>query len=284
MKKYLLLTPCLFLAMIGCKDPQTDENVIRQRDSLISVIDERETSVNEFVTSFSDIERNLDEIAKKQHLILKNSDQGDLKGSKKDRINTEIQAINDMMEENTKKLKELNRKLNRSDKRNSELQKTIEFLNQQLSQKYVELAELNERLNSMNMQVTQLQTSLDTLSSMNMAQSQTINERTAELHTAYYIVGTSKELQEAKLIDKKGGVLGIGRTAKLSENLDNSMFTKIDYTQTTTIAINSENMKIVTTHPTDSYSLDKTDKMVNNLVITNPERFWSASKYLVITK
>jgi hypothetical protein len=81
-------------------------------------------------------------------------------------------------------------------------------------------------------------------------------------------------------------LLGIGKTEQLSANFDNSKFTKIDYTQTTTIAVNSA-MKIVTTHPTDSYTLEKdaTDKnKVTNIVITNPEKFWSASKYLVVIK
>jgi len=79
-------------------------------------------------------------------------------------------------------------------------------------------------------------------------------------------------------------LLGIGQTAKVSNNLDMNMFTKIDYLQTTTIPINSKHIKIVSTHPTGSFSLDKTGKMVNSLMITDPQTFWSVSKYLVITK
>ena len=285
MKNYILIAGMAVLITTSCKDPQTDERVVHQRDSLMNVIDERESSVNDFMVAFNEVESNLDKVTSKQHIIMTNSDnKADLKANQKERINQEIKAINELMDLNSKKIKELNNKLNRKDKKNYQLQKTIEFLNQQLNEKYTELAQLNERLNSLNAQVAQLQTSVDTLSTQNMAQSQTISEKTAELHTAYYIIGTSKELQNAKLIDKKGGVLGIGRTSKLSENLDNSMFNKIDYTQTTTIEINSDHMKIVTTHPTDSYTLDKTDDKVNNLVITNPEKFWSASKYLVVTK
>ena len=36
-----------------------------------------------------------------------------------------------------------------------------------------------------------------------------------------------------QLIDKKGGLLGIGETAQLSNNLDKGMFTKIDYNEVT---------------------------------------------------
>src|SRR5207253_11489062 len=82
-----------------------------------------------------------------------------------------------------------------------------------------------------------------------------------------------------------GGLLGMGKTSKLSSNFDNSKFTKIDYTQTTVIAVNSDNVKIITSHPTDSYKMENDSKkkgVVRNLVITNPEKFWSASKYLVV--
>jgi hypothetical protein len=46
-------------------------------------------------------------------------------------------------------------------------------------------------------------------------------------------------------------------------------------------------MKIITSHPSDSYTLDKdaSDKdKVTNIVITNSEKFWSTSKYLVVVK
>lgn len=284
MKNYILLASASLLMMVACKNPLTDEKVIEQRDSLMLVIDERESSVNDFINSFNEVERNLDMVSSKQNIILNNSFKDDIKATQKDRINTEIKAINELMERNTQKIKDLSKKLNRTDKKNQQLIKTIDFLNEQLSQKYAELAKLNEHLNVLNAEVSILKTYVDTLSSANMAQMQTINSKTKELHTAYYIVGTSKELEKANLIDKEGGLLGMGKISKLSENLDRNMFVQIDYTETMTIPVSSKHMKIVTTHPSDSYTLDKTDKMVNSITIINPEKFWSASKYLVVTK
>lgn len=282
MKNYIFIAASALIMMTACKDPKQDASVVRERDSLMAVIDERETSVNDFIASFNDVERNLDSVSRRQNIILTNSNRSDLKADQKARINEEIKAINELMDANNKKLKELNRRLSRSDKKNAQLQKTVETLTNQLNQKYIELAELNDRLNALNAQVAQLQTEVDTLNMQNTANMQTIADRTTELHTAYYIVGRSKDLEKSQLIDKKGGLLGIGKTAKLSDNLDNSMFTKIDYTQTTMIPVNSKSMKMVTSHPGDSYTVDKTDKTVNSITITNPEKFWSASKYLVI--
>ena len=283
MKNYIFIAASTLMLMTACKDPQKDEAVIRQRDSLLTVIDDRENSVNDFISSFNDVERNLDSVSRRQNIITMNSNKADLKADQKARISEEIMAINNLMDANNKKLKDLNHRLSSSGKKNAHLQKTIETLTNQLNQKYLELAELNDRLNSLNAQVAQLQTTVDTLSMQNASNMQTISEKTNELHTAYYIVGHSKDLEKAELIDKKGGLLGMGKTEKLSDNLDNSMFTKIDYTQTTSVLINSKTMKMVTTHPNDSYTIEKTDKMYNSITIINPEKFWSASKYLVIT-
>ncbi|MBK6399613.1 MAG: hypothetical protein IPF75_15505 [Bacteroidetes bacterium] len=61
-------------------------------------------------------------------------------------------------------------------------------------------------------------------------------------------------------------------------------FNKIDYVVTNNIPIDSKTAKIVTSHPADSYTLNTENKKVVSLQITNPEKFWSASKYLVVVK
>jgi DNA repair exonuclease SbcCD ATPase subunit len=292
MKKILMIATAALLFTNCNRDELERSN--HQKDSLLSVLrertgdlDEREASINDFISSFNEVERNLDSVASKQHVIYVDADKskGDLKASQKDRINANINAINNLMEENRKTISELRKKLKGSSKLNAKMKETIATLQSQLAQKDQELAALNEKLNALNAQVAQLQTSVDTLTALSNRRGKTIEENTATMHTAYYVVGRSKELREAKLIDRKGGLLGMGKTSQLSSNIDNSKFTKIDYTQTTSIPINSDNVKIVTTHPTDSYKMETDTKkkgIVRTLVITNPEKFWSASKYLVI--
>lgn len=283
MKKYSLLIAVILGLGTACKSPQNDEALLQQRDSLILVIDEREASVNDFVNSFNEVERNLNEISEKQNIILFSANK-DINASQKERINAEIKAINDLMEANAKKLNQLNSKLKKSERKNVALENTTILLNEQLKQKIKELKVLNDKISSLNLNVAQLQVCIDSLYIELNEQAQTIAETGAELRTAYYVVGESKDLVKAGLIDKEGGLLGMGRTAKLSDNLDNSKFTKIDYTQVTSIEVNGKNAKIITSHPDDSYTMNKTGKVIDNITITNPEKFWSASKYLVITK
>lgn len=285
MKTYLFIISAALLLSACNQQELADSN--RQRDSLGAIVNEREASLNEFISAFNDVERNLDSVAMKQNIIAKNTEKGgELKSSQKERINNEIAAINMLMDDNRKMIAELDRKLKGSSRKNKQLERMITTLNDQLSQKDMELTALNEQLGALNAQVAQLETSVDTLTIINSKQSQTIAEETMALHTAYYIVEKAKALEEAKVIDLRGGLLGIGKTSKLAADIDQSKFTRIDYTQTTSIPVNSE-MKIVTSHNSNSYILDKENpdkKKVRNLTITNPELFWSSSKYLVIIK
>jgi hypothetical protein len=289
MKNYLfasILIGTTVLIFTSCNQ-QDAEKSSRETDSLFTVVNERNATITDFIVSFNEVESNLDSVAVRQHLISLNTEQkGELKTNQKARINEQIATINNLMEQNRKKLADLTRKLKGSSSKNAELEKMIITINNQLDQKNTELTALNEKLNNLNAQVAQLQTSVTVLTDEGNSKSQIIADETKALHTAYYVVGKSNDLQDAKIIDRKGGLLGIGRTSKLNADYDNTKFIRIDYTQTGTIPVNSE-MKMITSHPSDSYTLDKdaTDKdMVKNILITNPEKFWSASKYLVVVK
>lgn len=293
MKNYLLVAIASLL-MWACNLNEKDklrtelDKAKSDIDSLMTIADERESTVNEFITSFNEVESNLDSVALRQNIILLNANKkGELVLDQKERINSQVKAINDLMETNRKTIAELNKKLRTSTARNSKFEKTVLLLNEKLAQKELELMNLNERLNALNTQVAQLQLSVDTLNVQHLAQSKNISEKTAELHTAYYLVGKSKELQVSKIIDREGGLLGIGKTSTLSKDFDKSKFTRIDYTKVETISINGDGIKIITSHPSDSYTLEedsKDKKTVKNLTITNPEKFWSTSKYLVVVK
>jgi uncharacterized coiled-coil protein SlyX len=282
--KYFILLAAIAVTMSSCNRADLERQK-QTNDSLQAVLSTRDSSLSEFLNAFNDVEHNLDAVAQKQNLISANAGKaGEMQQNQKDRINSEIQAINDLMEKNQKKIAELSRKLKASGNKNALLQKTIATLNAQLAEKTAELAALNEKLASMSAELSSLHTSYDSLATENQTTHQTLNETTTALHTAYYVIGKAKELKDKQIIDRTGGLLGIGRTSSLNRNVDNSKFTKIDYTQMTTIPVESKG-KIITTHPADSYNLDQdAKKVIHNILITNPEKFWSASKYLVVVK
>lgn len=284
MKTYLIIAIAL-LSFSSCNQAELDKTS-HEKDSLIAVVNERNSVINDFIIAFNEVESNLDSVAAKQNLItLSTGSKGELKQNQKARINAEIEAINDLMDQNRKKLDDLTQKAKSSNSKNIQLEKAITIIKNQMIEKDSELTALNEKLASLNTQVAQLETSVNTLTIEGAEKSKRIAEETLALHTAYFIVDKSKVLEDKNIIDRKGGLLGIGKTSKLASNIDNNKFTRIDFTQTTSIPVNSEDAKIITSHSNDSYSLEKdikNDKMIKNILISNPEKFWSASKYLVV--
>ena len=65
-------------------------------------------------------------------------------------------------------------------------------------------------------------------------------------------------------------------------DINKDYFTQIDIRTTKEIKLYSKDADVLTTHPTGSYALEKDDKGLLTLKITNPKEFWSVSKYLVI--
>lgn len=253
-------------------------------DSISMVASSKDSMINDLLFSFNDIKQNLDSVALMQNIISTEVETpgGKFVSNTKNRINSQIASINNLLNQNKAKIAELNRKLKNNSLKINEFQKMIASLNEEISSKNMELQTLNEKLNSANTQMAQLQTSIDTLSSTSASQSKIIADQIASIHTAYYLVGKSKEMEQKKIINKTGGVLGMGKTPKLNSDIDNNNFTRIDYTQVLNIPINSKKAKVITTHPTDSYMLEKENGEYTNLRIIQPDKFWSTSKYLAV--
>ncbi len=286
MKNYLVAVLATAIIFPACENSKNSEKqyVNTQADSLNTVVTARDSTINDLLASFNQIEENMDSLEIRQHMLSVNVQKGEVKGNVKEHINTMIAEINDLMDQNKKKIADLNSKLRKNSVKIKEFQKMIKNLNEQIAQKNTELQSLNEQLTAANAQLAQLRTSVDTLTNNNNSQSQTIAAQTTTIHTAFYVIGKSKELENMKVIDKKGGLLGIGKTAKLNSDMDKNNFTQIDYTKVMNIPINSKKAKIVTSHPSDSYVLEKEKEHdeYTNIHITQPEKFWSESKYLVI--
>lgn len=68
----------------------------------------------------------------------------------------------------------------------------------------------------------------------------------------------------------------------LQSNFNKSYFTKIDIRVQKEIKLYSKSAKILTMHPSSSYTLQRDANKQYVLRISNPQIFWSTSKYLVI--
>lgn len=135
-------------------------------------------------------------------------------------------------------------------------------------------------LETLQIEVAELKDLNAALSGQNMQLESTVAQQTQELNTVYYIVGQERELTKRGIVDKKGF---IGRTAVVGKDANMKAFTKSDLRQLDRIAIGKKGVKLVSSHPADSYVLVMGDKnTVTELVISDKNAFWSTSKVLVV--
>ncbi len=283
MKKIVMYVFSIAL-LAGCEYHKEDlARDAKTKDSLMAILNAKDTVINDFLGSFNEIENNLIAVTQKQNMVSADaSGGGELKKPTKERINEQINAINELMDKNKKKIAELTKKLKNSNGKAAELEKMIATLNDQIAQKDKELEGLNQQIASLNTTVEKLHTNVNDLTAQNTTKDKTIQDQTVSIHTAYYTVGNSKQLRDQKVVNKEGGFLGIGKQPILRSDFNADAFKMIDITQTTTIPVNSKDAKMITTHPADSYKMDKEKDKITNIVITNPDKFWKASKYLVV--
>lgn len=289
MKKffYVLLIPVLLLAS-GCNQKKIDR-LQAQNDSLRAVGGDKDSNIAEFVATFNDIEANLDSIKKAELVIDKNAKAGEVKGSRKEQIKSDIKYIYDLQQKNRKMVAELSAKLSKSGKHAAQLQKMIDNLNASIAEKDTQIAQMTDELGKLNIQVkdlnvkvTDLNTNVDNLSTDNAKKQADIDAKTAALNTAYYVIGTNRELKDKKIITGEGGFIGIGRTKDIMADLNMNDFVKVDITVVNEIPIMKKKINIITSHPNGSYRLEG-DKTVDKLVIVDAAAFWSLSKVLVIS-
>ncbi len=281
MKKYflLLLIP-VFIASCGREAKKKAEELQARNDSLMNQTTQKDEAINEFVRSINDIQSTLDTIKMKENVINLSTERGgELKQTAKDQIKTDIQTIYSMMLKDKDQLAKLTKKLKSANMKVDELQKLVTRLEKDIATKSAEIEELRTSLAKLNIKFEAASLKIDTLSKTVNQQGSKINDQTQTiaaqeeaLNTAYYVIGTNKDLKKNGVI-KKGDILA---------DFNKELFTKIDIRKTTEISILSKKAKILSSHPTASYKFTGDKKVIQSLQILDYKAFWSNSKYLVI--
>lgn len=280
MKKLFFMVCCAALLMTGCKDGKNAPGLasVQQTDSLNDVIAQKDSEINEMMGTLNDIEEGFRLIneAENRVALLKNGEGT----SKKQNLKENIQFIVERMKQNRELIAKLQKQLESSTLKGGQLKKTIDNLTAQLEEKDKQLLALREELDKKDIHISELDetignlnTNVSNLSADNQQKAETINAQDKQLNTAWYVFGTKKELKGQHILE--GGKV-------MNGNFNKNYFTKVDIRNTTEIKLYSKSAKLLTAHPASSYSLTHDASKQYVLRITNPQIFWSTSKYLVV--
>ena len=268
------------LLLVGCGQQKAnkDTEMTALRDSLNQIISQKDNEIDGMMETFNDIEAGFREIdAAEGRVALARQGEG---ANANERIRENMVFIQQTMQQNRELISKLRNQLRQSSVKGDQLRRTLESLTQQMEEKDAQLKALQAELQAKNIQiqelteqVTDLSENVSNLKEETTEKSQTISQQDKQLHTAWFVFGTKKELKEQRIIED-GEVL--------RSNFNQEYFTKIDIRVDKEIKLYSRSAKLLTDHPASSYKLEQDANKQYVLRIENPSKFWSTSKYLVI--
>lgn len=279
MKKSIFLVCIVALAITGCSQRKQAPTVdYATTDSLQQIIAQRDNEINDMMGTLNEITdgfRQINEAENRVNIVK------DGEGTNRtQQIKENMRFISNTMQRNRELIKKLQQQLRDSRFNGDELKKTIANLTQQLDEKDQQLQQLRSELDSKDIHIAELDetinnlnTNVSDLKTESAAKSETISAQDKQLNTAWFVYGTKREL-------KAQHILADGKV--LESNFNKSYFTKIDIRVDKEIKLYSKSARVLTSHPSGSYTLTRDASGQYILRVTNPQTFWSTSKYLVV--
>ena len=289
MKKSLFITlMSIAMLMVSCDNFFTSDRggLQQENDSLRRANTEIQEYYEEMISFITDIDADMQAIKSAENFIIEQSASDEVSTSAQSRIKDNIELMSQTLQRNRERIAELEKKLNSGNAQSAALRKNVELLKQQIAEKDSLINSLQstllareQRIEQLGVQVDSLTTQVDDLTLTNRRQDALLSSQEIALNKVYYAYAYAEQLRENNILT--GGGL-FSRTDVLKGDFNQDFFTSADMRHFTSLYLESKKVKVCTSHPSDSYELVKDDEGYYTLHITNPGRFWSASRYLVV--
>lgn len=250
-----------------------------QVDSLQAILNVSDTETLEMMAVINEVEANFEKIREAEKYISTQSSQsGELNKATQERVKDNFNMIQEILKRNKAQLAELNTKYAGSSKQIASLQSTINRLNTEMQESSARLIDLQTLLSQRDETIGQLSEDISGLAEQTEEQAATIRQQDKTLHTAYYVFGTMNELKEQKILSS-----GFLRSTKvLTETFNKDYFLQIDVREVTEIPLYAPKAKLWSNHPEGTYEFVEGANKNLTLQITDTQRFWNLTKYLII--
>jgi chromosome segregation ATPase len=278
--KKLLFFGVTLLAIASCNQGPSKAELaaVQSIDSLKQIVAQKDNEINDMLGTFNEIEEGFRQISEAENRVAV-AKQGE-GASSKARIRENMQFIQGALKQNKELINKLRQQLRESSVKSDALRKLVETMTQQMEEKEQQLQQLRGLLDEKEIQimdldekVANLHSDVQELTAESNQRAETISTQDKQLNTAWFVFGTKKELKEQQiLVDGK----------VLQSSFNKEYFTKIDIRVDKEIKFYSSHAEMLTSHPSSAYTLQRDANKQYVLRITDPQLFWSTSKYLVV--
>lgn len=238
---------------------------------------------HELSLTLLDIKREMNEVLRDEGIMVRDDDAfTESAMDTREEIKKRISNVDEILKHNRQRIVQLITRLEKSEYRNADLEKALAETRNRLEANEKTMEELFISLEDERIKYERLDAGLRQMVAQNDSLGQTVQKLDEQVHTAYFAVGSFRDLKDKGVLTREGGILTIGSTHALEDDFSESEFQQIDIRKDQRIIVGTEKAELVTEHPSDSYTFEYQDDLVAYLEITNPEEFWKASKYMVL--
>ncbi len=282
MKKIFIIAAGI-LMMSACGNQNQNESDMRlqqQVDSLQTIVDNKDSELNDIIVTMTEVQNGIRRIAEAEGRVTV-ADGNQENVSSRAIIRDNMEYICEAMQQNRELVAQLREKLNASRFKADKLKNLVDGLqsqvdsqNQRIQELQASLVEKDSTILAQTMRIDSLSQNVASLTESAKENDGTMVRQEKQINNAWFVFGTKAELKEQ-------GILKGGEVLK-DAGFNKDYFTEIDIRQVKNIKTYSKSARLLTTHPDGSYMLAKDAKGYYELHISNPSRFWSVSRYLVM--
>lgn len=265
------------------------QTLLAERDSLYTEAVAAKGGFDNALNTINEIENALEAVRAQENIIMMDNQEGNTS-----KAVSEINAIQQTLQENRKKIENLEKQLAEQGTKSKALTQTVNRLKKQLDEKdtYInnlkdelqqsrqQIAELNDQVTDLSNNITELNSNLDVMTVQNAAQQATIENQDAMLNTVWICIATQQVLVEKGVLSK-GGLFQASEISK--QGFDKSQFMQGNKRDLDIIPLHTKKAKIMTNHPESSYQINEGEEGMLTIQILDKDAFWGMSNYLVVS-
>lgn len=258
-----------------------NKTLMQNNKELKDLYEKSTATIGEIQSSLESLDQDLS-----GQLFTKDEMPGTTPEDRRTKIVNSISNMRSQIENDKKKISALEKQLAQSKTQLKGVQEVVNKLKASIADKEKIMDELQQRLGILNETLeTERRTSQEEIQKRELTiaeKQQLLSQQNTEANTIYYVYGTRKELMEKGIVDRKGGVLGIGKVTTVNKNLITEKFTQMNLldSQQISFPVTKKGYSVLSNHVATTYNVQKVD---NNyiLTVTDPSNF-RKQKFLVI--